>query len=504
MHLILLHIVMLHPDFIKRTRMLLKEEYGAFETMLILSEAPISIRLNPCKDTIDTEEDYQFSIAPHNVEQLVPWCKTGCYLKMRPSFTYEPMFHAGTYYVQEASSMFLEQAVKTVLQKTGASPINVLDLCAAPGGKSTHLLALLPENGLLVSNEVIRSRSMILAENITKWGVPNTIVTQNDPKDFGKLTRFFDLIVADLPCSGEGMFRKDRASRSEWSLDNVKLCASRQRRIVRDVWDALKPGGWLIYSTCTFNTEENEDNVQSLAEELGAKVILIPTEKEWNIAGALKHNLPAYRFFPHRTAGEGFFLALMQKEDSAPEQTAATMQTVATKQTVGTKQTIGTKQSIGAKSNKQRPAVPEQIRNLLLQPEDFSFFTAGKSATQIHAIPEIHAKNRALLSERLHIISAGVRLGEFKGADFIPDISLALSTKLNPRAFPTVELSYEQAIAYLERETITVPESTPKGHLLVTFRNTPLGFVKNIGARTNNLYPREWRIRNRTKNPFNR
>lgn len=497
---------MLHPEFIKRTRSLLKDEYAAFEAMLDIHIAPTSIRLNPRKTTLNSEEDYQYSIAPHNVEQLVPWCEAGRYLEVRPAFTYEPAFHAGAYYVQEASSMFLEQAVRTILKNADFSekPPKVLDLCAAPGGKSTHLLALLPEESLLVSNEVIRSRAMILAENIAKWGAPNNIITRNDPKDFGQLRHFFDLIVADLPCSGEGMFRKDRASRSEWSLDNVRLCAARQRRIVHDIWEALRPGGWLIYSTCTFNTEENEDNVRSLAEELGAKITLIPTEKEWDIVGALKHSIPAYRFFPHRTAGEGFFLALMQKNGEATEANDLLKK---------------------HKDHRQPTKTPEPIKNLLTNPERFIFRmdknTPGKNGNEKHgnpkyaeanakakhtadnkeragswfALPKTHEETYSLLSEHLNILSAGIPLGEFKGTDFTPSAALALSTALNLEAYPIVELSYEQAISYLEREAIPMPEGSPRGYLLVTFRNMPLGFVKNIGNRANNLYPQEWRIR---------
>ena len=462
-------------------------------------QSPVSIRINPCK------------FMTNKTEEAVPWCETGSYLSERPSFTFDPLFHAGTYYVQEASSMFLEQAVRTIITESAEAsgftcgelsstneqkPVTALDLCAAPGGKSTLLQTLLPVDSLLVCNEVIRSRSMILAENMAKWGMPGNIITNNDPKDFGCLTHIFDIILADLPCSGEGMFRKDHVSRDEWSVDNVKLCASRQRRIIHDVWNTLKPGGWLIYSTCTFNTEENEENVYTLAGELGAEIVSIPIKKEWNIAGAVGHNIPAYRFFPHRTCGEGFFLALMRKNSKPAETIIA---------------------KAGNNKSKQLPGIPEQIRRMLLNPEKFAFHPESKKiisenihqarpqakhtqdTTVINAMPEIHSDIFNLLRKHLKIISAGIFLGELKGKDFIPATQLAMSTELRREAFHSVDLPLEQAITYLQREVLVMPEETPTGYILITYKNTPLGFVKNIGSRANNLYPQEWRIRKKLK-----
>ena len=475
---------MLHKDFTERTKNLLLDEYDEFEASLDMQPV-VSIRTNPCKPA----EAYN-SLISNNIENI-PWCKTGLYLPERPSFTFDPLFHAGTYYVQEASSMFLEQAISRILTDDGIAgkQITALDLCAAPGGKSTHLQSLLPEGSLLVSNEVIRSRSFILAENMAKWGMPGNIITNNDPKELGRLANIFDIIVADMPCSGEGMFRKDVDSRDEWSIDNVQLCASRQRRILHDVWNALKPGGWLIYSTCTFNTEENEDNVYSLAQELGAEIIPIPVKSEWNITGALCHDIPVYRFFPHRTKGEGFFLALMQKNGQNTE----------------IKKT---------KNNIQQATIPTHIKDMLSEPGKFTFYTRKKSAYEnkqpekqqtkhtqeaaiINAIPKIHDNIYNILAERLKIISAGVLLGELKGKDFIPSVQLAMSTELCRDIFPSVDLSYEQSIKYLQKEAIILPEETPTGYILITFRNVPLGFAKNIGNRANNLYPQEWRIRSR-------
>ena len=475
---------MIRPDFIQQAKRLLRDEYEAFAAALE-AEPTVSIRINPRKTgAISLPDLLQEEITPSGE---IPWCNTGYYLPRRPFFTHDPLIHAGAYYVQEASSMFLEQAIRAILTDPDISTngITALDLCAAPGGKSTHLLALLPDDSLLVCNEIIRSRSQTLAENIAKWGYANTIITQSDPQAFGRIPHFFDVIVADLPCSGEGMFRKNRDARNEWSKEQVTFCASRQRRIIRDVWQALKPGGYLIYSTCTFNTEENEDNVAMLSAELGADVIDIPIKPEWNISGARGNTLPAYRFFPHRTRGEGFFLTILRKLPWLP--------------------VSGSKNLPSVGRLRIQNSVPSHIKNVLSNPEKFIFQNTkpktkanekrGTIYETINAIPKIHESAFMNLSEQLNIISAGVMLGELKGSDFVPSASLALSTELNIHAFPVAELSREQAIHYLKKELITLPPDTTKGHLLVTYRNIPLGFVKNTGQRANNLYPLEWRIR---------
>ena len=485
---------MLKPDFIQQTKRLLHDEFESFEAAL-KTKPPTSIRINPRKyefvhdvgNATNMDDGSSFDWQRSTALAHIPWCKTGYYLPKRPSFTYDPLFHAGAYYVQEASSMFIEQAIQTILadQNFSKTSLTTLDLCAAPGGKSTHLLTLLPDNSLLVSNEIIYNRSLILSENITKWGVVNSIITQNDPKDFGHLPHFFDVIVADLPCSGEGLFRKNPDAQNEWSAEKVKFCASRQRRIIHDVWNALKPGGYLIYSTCTFNTEENEDNVELLACELGAELVPIPIKPEWNISGALNNELPVYRFFPHRTCGEGFFLALFRKSGQLQYSSS---------------QLSASKSPLPASY-----PVESSIKNMLLDNEKFIYRNIRPktkasnkrevSYDALYAIPKIHANAFTNLSSCLHIIKACLMLGELRGNDFVPSPSLSLSTELNKHAFPSIALSREQAIIYLKRELIDLTTDTPKGYLLVTYRNIPLGFVKNTGHRANNLYPIEWRIR---------
>ena len=452
----------LPEDFIIRTRALIGNEYDALEKAL-QSDAPVSIRINGRKGSC--KPGYE----------SVAWCNTGYYLPERIPFTFDPLFHAGAYYVQEASSMFLEQAIKAFVD----SPVTCLDLCAAPGGKSTHLLSLLPEGSVLVSNEVIKTRSNILAENIAKWGNPESIVINNDPAEIGEFTHLFDVIVTDVPCSGEGMFRKDTDSTGEWSVANVNLCASRQRRIIHDIWNALKPGGLLIYSTCTYNTEENEDNIHYIIEELGAKALEIPVPAEWNITGALKHSNPVYHFFPHKTKGEGFFLAALRKADGEIEEIRMGKKGKDKKQ----------------KGGKQVAAFPKGLDKFLIAPDNYKPQWADASQSIIRMQSENVSRLSDLFINKLRVLSAGIELGEVKGKDLIPSQSLALSYALNRDAFPCVEISWETAIQYLRKEAITLPEGTEKGFVLLTYGNIPLGFVKNLGNRSNNLYPQEWRIR---------
>lgn len=447
-------------DFITRTRALLGNEFDSFEAAL-QADVPVSIRINEKKGTP--------APCAGQPDSRVAWCGTGYYLPERLSFTFDPLFHAGAYYVQEASSMFLEQAIRRYVEK----PVRCLDLCAAPGGKSTHLSSLLPEGSLLVSNEVIRSRSNILAENIAKWGNPNCIVTGNDPEEIGRLTHLFDVVVADVPCSGEGMFRKDTDSTGEWSIANVELCAGRGRRIIHDIWNALKPGGLLIYSTCTYNTEEDEENIHYIIEELGAEALPIPVEDEWQITGPLKYDHPAYRFFPHKTKGEGFFLAVLRKANAETEE-------------------LRFKSKNKKEKGKAVPTIPEMVKSYLSDAPSFSPEWTG-NILRMH--PEPVREVYPLLREHLRILSAGICIGEVKGKDFIPAEELALSTALRPDAFPVADLDWDDAIRYLKKEALLLPAGTEKGYVLIRYKGFPLGFVKHLGNRANNLYPQEWRIR---------
>ena len=359
----------------------------------------------------------------------------------------------------------------------------MLDLCAAPGGKSTLSRSALPEGSLLVANEVMRNRSQILAENLIKWGYPDVVVTNNDPADFTPMEHLFDVILTDVPCSGEGMFRKDEVAIEEWSVENVDVCWQRQRRILNDIWPTLKPGGLLIYSTCTFNREENEDNISWIAKELGAEVLSVPVDESWGITGNLiGEDFPVYRFLPHRTMGEGFFIAVLRKHtDNVNETSGRFIKNVRTSD----------KKKKNVKDRKPLP-LPKEAKTWLENVDDYLLEMKDNFVT---AFPRNHVETYEVLQTYLKVIHAGITLGEVKGKDLVPHHSLAMSIAKSEHVFPTAELSYEQAVAYLRKEGLVLDTSVPRGYVLVTYHQVPLGFVKNIGNRANNLYPQEWRIR---------
>lgn len=460
--------------FVDYTRKLLGDE--AFDKLVsALNETPpVSIRFNP-KKQIDTAVE----------KTPVPWSTEGYYLNERLTFTFDPLFHAGCYYVQEASSMFVEQVLRHYVNE---GPVKMLDLCAAPGGKSTHARSVLPEGSLLVANEVMRNRVHILAENLIKWGYPDVVVTNNDPADFSNLTSFFDVILTDVPCSGEGMFRKDPVAIDEWSVNNVETCWQRQRRIITDIWSALKPGGILIYSTCTYNTLENEENVRWICESFDAEVLPLHIPVEWNIYGDLLANadFPVYRFLPSNTRGEGFFLAAIRKggeEDSS---------------TIAYGKTSKNKKLKKESKSKGKQAVAN-YKDLLTKASGWlnntDKYTISVDGNAINAMPAHYTNEIEQLKSSLRVVNSGISIAEIKGNDLLPDHALAMSCECNKAAFEMAEVSYEQAIAYLRKETINLAETTPRGIVLLTYRNMPIGFVKNIGNRANNLYPQEWRIR---------
>lgn len=453
-------------EFMTRTRQLLGENEWNLFAGALQEEPPASVRMNPRKCGLSPE-----GASP------VPWCRDGFYLSARPAFTFDPLFHAGCYYVQEASSMILDQ----VLRQYVTSPSIMLDLCAAPGGKSTLARTALPEGSLLVANEVMRGRSQVLAENMVKWGHPDVLVTQNDPADFTELGSLFDVILADVPCSGEGMFRKDETAVSEWSTDNVRLCWQRQRSILSAIWPCLKTGGILIYSTCTYNREENEDNVVWIAEELGAEVLPVETDDGWGITGNLAgYDFPVCRFLPHRTVGEGLFMAVLRKTSDDGEAG-----------TGGRKRNRQNKDK-GKKGGRNPLKISREMENWLLNPERYALMVDGEEAV---AFPGAFLDLYELFKSRLKVLHAGIILGEWKGKDWQPGHSLAMNVECNGTAFPQAELTYEQAVAYLRKEAVALFPDTPRGYVLVTYHGRPLGFVKNIGNRANNLYPQEWRIR---------
>ena len=391
--------------------------------------------------------------------------------------------------------MFVEQAVRRYLPERAVA---VLDLCAAPGGKSTHLRSLLPADSLLVANEVMRNRVQVLAENLTKWGHPDVVVTNSDPAEFTPLEHLFDCILTDVPCSGEGMFRKDETAIGEWSPENVEICWQRQRRILTDIWPCLKPGGLLVYSTCTYNTKENEENVRWIRDELGAEVLPLDVPAGWNITGNLLagEDFPVYRFLPHKTQGEGFFLAVLRKagdEEEADGMRMAQMgrpnadKLISGKQK-GKKGNGGKAASSSAFGKEQLAAVQGWLRGA----EGYSLMPEGQALTAFATswLPVL-----STLKQHVRVLQAGVTLAEAKGKDCVPVHALAMSSLLCREAFACEEVDYPTAIAYLRKEAVTLSGTAPRGFVLLAYRDFPLGFVKNVGNRANNLYPQEWRIR---------
>ena len=358
----------------------------------------------------------------------------------------------------------------------------MLDLCAAPGGKTTATRAALPSGSLLFTNEPMKLRASILSENIQKFGHSDVIVTNNYPKDYRKAGQLFDIILADVPCSGEGMFRKDPNAIDEWSLQNVEKCTALQRSIIEDIWPCLREGGLLVYSTCTFNAHENEENVEWIAQNLGADFIEIEIKEQWNITGSLVNNHPVYRFIPGLTSGEGLFMTVLRKHgDSANVMSEACAST--------TKETARKRHK--GKERQATPSADIAKTATWLQGD----FTIIEEKGSIRAIPTWWTSVYNRIKSSLYVIHAGITIGNIKGRDVIPDTSLALSTSLNTAAFPSAELSYTDALNYLRKEAITVNSNVPTGFVIVTYRNQPLGFVKNIGNRANNLYPQEWKIK---------
>ncbi len=466
----------LPSEFETYTRSLLGDAlYDRLRAGLESTAAPTSIRLNPFKTNTD--------VADELLDSPVPWCPaTGRYLKERPNFTFDPLLHAGAYYVQEAGSMFVDHVVRTFIKR----PVVMLDLCAAPGGKSTALRAALPEGSLLFSNEPMRQRAQILSENMQKFGHEDIIVTNNYPRDYRKSRLQFDAILADVPCSGEGMFRKDDGARAEWSTQNVDNCWQLQREIISDIWQCLRPGGLLIYSTCTFNAHEDEENVEWIASELGAEFVEVPTEESWNITPAVVGTAPVYRFLPGISRSEGLFLAVLRKGGVELPLDTRVNAALSVEQELDTPKRRPSKRR-GNKAPKQ-PAIPIPLQSAT----DFTVRSIGDT---FHAIPTRWTATFDSAASALKVLHAGVGIGTQKGKDIIPDHSLALSRLLAEDAFPRVDVGYEQAIAYLRKEAVVLPEDTPRGFVVLTYRGVPIGFEKNIGNRANNLYPQEWRIK---------
>jgi 16S rRNA C967 or C1407 C5-methylase (RsmB/RsmF family)/NOL1/NOP2/fmu family ribosome biogenesis protein len=445
--------IVLPSEFINRVK---SQDYIDAEVLLKALEepSPVSIRINSCKwDRIPLSAEH------------VPWSKSGYYLDKRPSYTLDPLFHSGCYYPQEASGMFLELALHQAYEPI--KNVRVLDLCGAPGGKSTLLSEIIGPDSLLVANEVIASRAFILAETITKWGSDNTIVTQNDPSAFGRLSGYFDIVLVDAPCSGEGMFRTEIA-RMEWSGENASHCSDRQKRILMDIWPALKANGILIYSTCTFNPDENEKNIKWLISRQEAEIVRLDIRGFPGIKEIDYNGIYGYGFYPGKIKGEGFFISVIRKKARQEK-----------------------KMVRNQRFSELKPGKPEL--EMVKTWTTFSEDRILRRGDEIYSVPG-SMDDYLHLFQNLKVIKSGTKIFSIKKSDYLPSHDLALSCRLKTDIFNREEISLNKAVSYLRRDNLMFKDQL-KGWVLVAFRGINLGFIKNLGSRANNYYPVEWRIR---------
>ncbi len=447
----------LQAAFIEQMESILGQEQEAF-LRTIEGASPISIRLNPLKS-------YD---PPFKLDAPIPWTSAGYYLAQRPSFTLDPGFHGGAYYVQEASSMLIEAAIKANIDLS--QPLKVLDLCAAPGGKSTLLASILHPDSLLVTNEVIQSRYRILIENMHKWGTSNTFITNHDVSDFTALKGFFDIILVDAPCSGEGMFRKDPASRKEWSISNVQLCAGRQKRILGAVEKLLAPSGLLLYSTCTYNQQENEENAAWLIENFDLETCAFEPDSSWG----LRKLSYGYQAFPHVVKGEGFYLSIFKASNHRSPFKFKAKQKLAK----------------GLDFIPHKSLVPIQpfIENM----EEWIFFT--NHLNEVCMLPKVLKAEMQLLSQVLYRYYAGRPVGTLKGKQLIPHHAFALANQKNPE-LPQIALDHQDALRFLKKEALPNHASSPLGWTIMTYKGIALGWGKVLKDRINNNLPKNLRIR---------
>ena len=448
-------------------RKYLEEAIGSDKALVAFSAfdepAKVSVRLNPFKSGHDFDG------------AAVPWNCHGRLLQVRPKFTLDPCLHGGAFYVQDSSSMFVGHVFRSILEQISFHDrpvVRVLDLCAAPGGKTTDLATSLREvfgdRFLLVSNEVMKQRAGVLAENVALWGDPQVVVTSDDPKAFASLNGFFDIVVTDVPCSGEGMFRKDEEAQKQWSEDNVALCQARQKRIVADMWPCLKKDGVLIYSTCTFNRYENDDNVAWIAEELGADILSPAGDC---LPGVIRTRC-GYSLVPGHVAGEGQYCAALRKVSDDLDGTYAPARARRDKP-----------------AGKGIPVIPENLKRMFLT--EVSMRQKGDT---VIAVPSGIMTEIALLESSLHVLSAGCAVGVLKGNTLVPDADLALSLIYDQSSYPVADVDQKTALSFLHKDSILLPDCE-KGYVLIRYEGVPLGFVKNLGNRCNNLHPQGRRIR---------
>ena len=423
----------------------------------------------------------------------VPWCPAGFYLPQRPDFTHDPAMHQGAYYVQDASSMILGRVAGHVagLLGGGAASLRYLDACAAPGGKTTAAIDALPADALVVANEFDFRRAEVLKENVEKWGHPHVAVSRGDTARFRRLGGWFDIIAADVPCSGEGMMRKDETARTQWTPALVAECAARQWEIVENLWPALAPGGFFIYSTCTFNRIENEQMVERMERELGAIRVEVPLPADGT---GIVADRGMMRFLPGRVRGEGLFMSVLRKPGEYEPRTP-----VEVSGRKATKQAAGRNHMPKGCSNKKGKAdacavLPAQASGMLSEWLDGDFVALpGRDGETVEAVARRYEPLSRELDSALDLILRGVDAGRMKGGKLVPAQGLALSQALRPEAFPQVDVDRDTALSFLRRESLGGFDA-PRGWVLLTHGGLPLGFVNNLGNRANNTYPSPWRI----------
>ena len=429
----------------------------AYLTALDADESITSIRIHPRKG---------IEIAKHNLEGI-PWCSNGYYLPERPQFTLDPYFHAGAYYVQDAGSMLLRWMLEQIPIES-KKEVKILDLCGAPGGKSTLIAEWLDGEGCLHANEVIQSRAQILAKNLSRSGYANVIITQLDPKDLGKLVDHYDIIVVDAPCSGEGMWRKDPKTIEEWSPDHVKLCAARQERILDNIFPALAPNGFLIYATCAFNHHENIDQVKTLCEQQKMKSIPLQPPADWKLLTIEKEGVYGLQSLPGSSKGEGLFIALLQNQK---------------------------REGIDRKPFKS-DFLKRKDQSLLFSfiDDDAQNFPYIKSRSDVlYLIPPLVHDLYQHIPRKNKVVRSGLLAGKLTDRLFLPSHELALSLHLHPDV-NSFEMDKTEALSFLRKELSKI-DSDKKGWLTMNFNGLPLAWAKNLGNRINNYLPKGDMIR---------
>ncbi|MDR2911979.1 MAG: rRNA cytosine-C5-methylase [Alistipes sp.] len=444
------------------------DELGAAEAAELLAaldgEAVVSVRYNP----------FKLSALPVSATDGVPWNRYGAYLSERPVFTLDPAWHAGAYYVQEASSQFVEHVYREACGgEELPEGVRILDLCAAPGGKTTLWSTLAGPTGLVVANEVIKQRAGVLADNVRRWGVGNVAVCCNEARDFAPFRHWFDVLAVDAPCSGEGMFRKNRGARDEWSPAAVEMCAARQKRILADAWEALRPGGLLIYSTCTFNRLENEGNVAWLMANFSVEPVDVEVPEEWGIEVGEVSGIRTFRMWPHRARGEGFFAAVMRKGDGRMK-----------RETPRTR-----REPLGELNRPESRPLAEWVA----APEAMKFARAGEAC---YGFYRPVYRDVAALAGGLHVIYSGVCMGQIFNGRLRPDHALALFADLDRGRAAVTSLTREEALDYLRKREFADVSRLPEGLNLLTHDELAIGWTKRIGHRTNTMLPNSFRIVN--------